>query len=226
MVSLLSRGVCGVVVAGFLGIPAILQAQSITLTGPSSSVQVPDGDDFGTDVVGNPMDMSHVRDIGIDYNFTQPSVAGGIWSANGLVTGSFYVTPLSGGFLRPGYESYYSWYDNGTPYGPRNPINAGKFSRFSIRTSLPQSQRSTVILYWSKDYNVWPAATDNKLAFVDGENNAGDYPSGFRIYDFDPDGTSWTEERISGLMPTPQKTGESWSGVIQSSPSVSASMTR
>ena len=199
-----------------------VQGQSISLTGPTTTVAVPDGDEFGTDVAANPLDMNFVRDNALEYNMASPTIPGGIWTANGQIAGNFNITPLSPGFIRANYESYFSWYDNGLPYGPLNPLNASKYSRFSIRMSLNQNQRSHLNLYWSKDYHVWPSAAGNVFDMTDGDATysasgqqmVGYFPSGFRIYDFNPNGTDWNDERNTSVTPAAYHSGGTWAGTI------------
>ncbi|MCP5487995.1 MAG: VCBS repeat-containing protein [Verrucomicrobia bacterium] len=165
--------------------------------------------------------MQDLRDIALDVGFQSIQATGGIWTGTSAVT-PYYVYPLSPGFLRPNYTSYYSRYTGGMPYGPLNPLNADRYSHLSFRMSLAQTERSYISIFWAKQFNQWPAAEGNLITWFDGEpsfNGSGQYvtlpqSSGFRIYDIDPNGTTWMNERNSFLAIPPNKAGLPWSGMI------------
>lgn len=201
--------------------PVFSYGQSITLTSPLSTVQLPDGDDFATSLA-EPWDMNQTRDIAYEYGFAPASSVGGIWSATSLANTPFYFYPLSPGFIRPNYTNYFSWYDEGTPYSPLNPINANKYRRLAIRSSLSQNIRNLFTVFWTKNYFVWPSAYGAGINFQDGEpsfNSSQQYvsiptASGFRIYDFDMNGSGWFNDRVQSLAFGSASFGSGWDGTV------------
>jgi len=209
------------VILAFLAPAVPVPGQSVVLTAPSSQVEVPDGHDFATEVISNPWDMNQLRDMALDYHFHQPTAAGGIWSATTMEPVAFYF-PLSPGFIRDNYEDYHPLYDNGTPFGPLNPIDADKYDRVSMRLWTTQSTRDFFTMYWTKDWHIWPMAQGNSLHFPDGElsytpswqQTVYRWPTGYRIYDLDPSGASLYDQRISSLSLWEQTTGTGWNGTL------------
>ncbi len=197
------------------------QAGSITLTAPVSQVIVPDGDEFATAVAQRPWNMSELRDIALEYGFQSVGVTNGIWTGTSAES-SYYVFPLSPGFLRPNYLSYWSWYTDGMPYGPLNLLDASKYSRISFRMSQAASERNNVSIWWAKTFNTWPSAEGNMMNWYDGEpsfNNQAAYvyvkfESGYRIYDIDPNITTWYDQRNPILVLPPGSAGSAWSDNI------------
>jgi len=200
---------------------SLARAQTLSLTAPMTPVTVPDGDEFATSVVHSPWDMNQLRDIPLEAGFASIGVQNGIWTGTSA-SSIYYAFPLSPGFLRPNYLSYWSWYDNGMPYGPLNKLNANRFSRISFRMSQQQSRRNYVSIFWARQFNRWPAEEGNLITWFDGEpsfNNQGQYvmlpqASGFRIYDIDPTGTEWMRERNPLLAIPPNFAGQPWWGDI------------
>lgn len=182
-------------------------AQTITLTAPVANVAVADGDDFATDALGHGWTMDRLRDFGTDYGFKDITVSGGIWQA--LVTDptvEFYE-PLFAGYSDPTYTMYFSRYDEGTPYGPLNPIDAAKYTHVSMRTSLPANLRTFNYGFWSTDYAVSPA---------DGYAVQDNFPAvqGFRMFDIDLTGASWLTEKVASHTPSFSVVGKAWQGTV------------
>jgi hypothetical protein len=201
------RGSCGArLLAGASAIlclvPLPLSAQSISLTGPAAPVSVRDADEFATDVLGHPWDMNRLRDVALDAGFLQPTATGGIWQALSYEPMPYYE-PLFPGYNDMTYSIYFSIYDGGTPYGPLNPVVGTKYSCFSMRTSLPQPVRSSIMIAWTQDHRVMPT---NAIAISD-QAPAVD---GFRSYDIDLTGTTWLDEKVPALVPAMGRIGRTW----------------
>lgn len=192
-------------------------AQSISLTYPTGDVDLPDGPEFATQVLGNQLDMTRLRDIGVDYNLVNPSATGGEWIGYGLNQVP-YVYVLNPGWVVPNYVNYPHFYTEGTPFGPLNPINADKYTHMSMRMSLNQVYRDWIALWWADEPNTWAS---HLLNFYDGyvTINSSIQPilvnwgSGYRIYTTDLTGDDWAEERTS-LAIAPNTLGNAWGGQI------------
>lgn len=187
--------------------PSLGLSQSITITSPNVTTNVKEGDDFATNVLGNPWDFNQERDIGWEENFvgTSVGVSGGVWSGTNQTPGG-YVFPLF-----PGFKG--SLFSEGLPgdlelprFGINHKIDASKYTRLSFK--LSNSARSTLAIYWSNDESkpqYWP---DGSLqgATIDGfYHNSSFFPrSGYNIYNFDMSNLASNFEVRSG----------SWSGNI------------
>lgn len=211
----------GIVFYGILNLEAL--AQSITLTSPTTAKSYSDTPEFATTVVGNSWDMNELRDIAFDVHFSQPSVSSGIWTGTALES-SFYFLPLFGGYSTTSYETYPSYYDNGTPYGPLNPVDASKYDRISIRYSLAKSSRSVIGIYWSEDHQVSPLSVDTSnggyIVFRDSEYGVTSevfYESGYRILDIDLTSNTLSSELDAGMFdPLSGNYSGSWNNYIYS----------
>ena len=191
---------------------------SITLTSPSNSMEFAEGDDFATTVAGNPWDMNELRDIPYDINYEEPSVNDGIWTGvshpyTGGGVGYYYL--LFRGYGTPTYTDYLSYYDAGMPYGPLNPVDASKYTRLSIRQSMDSAEnRDLVYIYWLKTLG---ESEDHGLGFCD-YNFAESlppvpHPSGFRIYDVDLTGQSFSTGRLPAIIGSVYTAG-TWDGTV------------
>ncbi len=210
------------IVAGALACGArLLPAQTLTLTEPYAEVTVPDGDEFATGRVHRPWTMDGLRDMPLEYGFRAIGVENGI--RTGISAQSvYYVFPLSPGFIRPDYLSYWAWYTDGMPYGPLNPLDASRYSRISFRMSLSRSERHYVSLWWSRRFNTWPSAEVNFINWYDGEPTVNEngapvmapMESGFRIYDIDPTAAAWNDGRNPSLVLQPATVGLPWADRI------------
>lgn len=189
-------------------------AASITLTSPTDDVEVADGIDFATQVVGHEWSMDRLRDLALDYGFFQPNATGGIWTGR-TKDSTAYVFPLSPGFVDATYVPYYYRFSQGTPFGPLNPLNANKYTRMSFRMAMPSSARSWFALAWSTNINVWPYGWN--IMHLDGDwtfSSSSGYlvvrsPSTFRIHDIDLKKDDGGEEK------NPSYTGTGWEYVFQ-----------
>jgi hypothetical protein len=180
--------------------------------------------------LGHQWNMDRLRDIAYDMGCGNPSVSQGIWSATRRNSDPAYFFPLSPGFILPTYGFYPSYYTEGTPYGPLNPINGNKFRQISFRMSMQQSARSDIYFFWTRNAGVWPADSvqtqytgrawfsDKDATFVGPEpsytyayvNNA----TGFRIYDFDLSINTWGDDRIQHLTLPAFKQYKPWGSTI------------
>lgn len=187
-------------------------AETIVLTAPSKEVSAGEGDEFATHVVGNRWDMNELRDVPLDYLFSQTSVLGGIWHGTYAGEGAqMYL--LNRGFSTPDYDTFPSLYDSGIPYGPLNPIDAGKYSRLSIRMGMNKDERSAILVFWQKTLG---QVENNFYAFEDADfNGYARYPyaDGFRIYDIDLANDTFLNDRNPELFSLTSKTG-TWDGRI------------
>ena len=185
-------------------------SQYISLISPSSSTNVPDGDEFATSVVGMPWNMQNLRRIPYDINFYQPSVENGVWAGTFLSQGGFYY-PLNRGFSTPSYNIYFSRFDAGIPYGPLNPLDASKYSRLSFRAA--QNNRSYLYFFW---YHTYGQTENNYLGFADADgaiNDMVEYPDTVRIYDLDMTGKSFYSNRLPGFNGPLAQSGN-WTGTL------------
>ncbi len=192
---------------------------AIVLCSPTTAVAYAEGDDFATTVVGNPWDMNELRDIPYEYNYEEPSVSDGIWSAVShpyTGQGVGYYVPLFRGYADkyPWRWDYYAVYDAGMPYGPLNPVDATRYSRLAIRQSMDSSQnRSFLSIYWLKTL---AENETNGLMFIDKDRAPSaevPYPEGFRIYDLDLTGQSHLNERLPAII-DPMLYAGSWDGNV------------
>lgn len=186
--------------------------EAISLTYPIADVEVGEGDEFATKVVGNRWDMNELRDVPLDYLYYQPTVLNGIWYGTFAQNGALMFL-LNRGFSTPDYDTYPSLYDNGIPYGPLNPIDSGKYTRLSIRMGMTQGERSSILFFWQKTLG---QIENNYYAFVDADfnrNSRYSYASGFRIYDIDMARDTFLNDRNPELFSVTSKVG-AWDGQI------------
>ncbi len=208
----------GLFIAGLLA----AQGQTIELTAPLANAEVPDGEDFATRMVGQAWNMDRLRDIAHETGYTQPTAAGGVWSGTVRAASPFFF-PLSPGFLSGSYDFMPTYYSDGTPYGPLNPIAPATYRRLSFRASLSQAQRSDIHVSWCTDPNIWPNATSpagsvGRHVQIDGEPTftAAGSPviarptSGFRVYDMDLLGSTDSDGRVPWLILPPTRYFSTW----------------
>jgi len=161
-------------------------AQAVILTAPTSEITVAEGDDFATNVLGNPWDMEEKRDIAFEENFfgTSVTAAQGIWSAINQSTGGYFF-PLFGGFTGSLSTSAPDGDRDLPRYGSDRPLNAAKYSVLSYR--MRSSSRGTYAIYW--------AGTGGPTNFPDGTQYGANFDgvyldraytnAGFMTYVFD-----------------------------------------
>lgn len=197
-------------------------AQSITLTGPSVSSTLKEGDDFATRVLQNPWDFNERRDIGWEENFAESSisVANGIWSGtNSAVAGVLF--PLFPSFKGTIVNEPLAEDKSIPKFGIKHPIDAAKYNRLCYK--LKNNGRTAYAIYWAKDPNqpeYWPDGS-NQGASADQYYPAPYYQpikhSGWNIYCFD----------MLNLASSFEVKGGSWSGNIHAlriDPSVSGAV--
>ena len=203
---------CAVAASFALWAAGAIAAETITLTSPSKEVTAGEGDEFATHVAGNRWDMNELRDIPLEFRFLQPSVLNGIWYGTYAGDGAL-IYLLNRGFSTPDYETYPALYDKGMPYGPLNPIDAGKYKRLSIRMGMNQDERSSITFFWDKTTG---KVENNYYSFVDADFNRTikyPYASGFRIYDIDMANDTFLDGRNPELFSLTSKVG-TWDGRI------------
>src|SRR5690606_32350643 len=117
------------------------------LTAPLSNVEVKEGDDFATDVLGNPWDFNERRDIGWEQGWTDSSinVNGGVWTGTNSTSGAWMMP------LYPGHKD--NLYADPLPgdrslpkLGFTNRIDTSKYYHLSYR--INSSSRSNFAIYW------------------------------------------------------------------------------
>jgi len=125
-------------------------AQTLNIVSPSSSVVVPEGDEFASDELSDAWDFDDRRDIGWEEGMNEATVKAnsGIWSGN-TSTGGAYIFPLFPGLKGTLYaEGAQS--DQGLPkLGINHRVDANKYKWLSFRASL--SSRTQIALYWDAD---------------------------------------------------------------------------
>ncbi|MCB0345809.1 MAG: VCBS repeat-containing protein [Bdellovibrionales bacterium] len=171
-------------------------AQSITMSGPSSTT-VKDTDEYFTDVQGHPYDFSDPCDIGIkQFQFSSESLSGGYWS--GVVGPNTGTETL----ILPNSESIVS-IPNATnqdcyQFANHLPVDASKYTQASWRSFTTQGDGSFHFL-WDKNNGI---PTSGWLA------SYGYFPPGIYV----PFGTDWqifNQDLTELSVP-----GNSWSGSI------------
>ncbi len=189
-----------------VGLAVSASGQSITLTGPLNTVTVADGPEFATDTFGRGWTMDRLRDIAVETGFTQPLLTNGLWYAWNTASLAFYHV-MYAGFNIPGYTMYMSHYDEGTPYGPLNPIPAATYTRLSMRSYLPAAARETLMVTWGSDLVAFP---DNALFFQDNKPAI----EGYRIHDIDLTGATSYAEKDIYQAPWIGLGGNAWQGQL------------
>jgi len=192
---------------------------AIVLTSPTQDVQIAEGYEYAAHVAGNPMNMDRLRDIGFDYGLYEPSATGGIWSARSK-DATAYLFPVYQGIPDTPYMPYFYYYTEGTPLGAKVPINANRFTHFSIRMAMNQSARSWMFFWWATNINA--NVGNNLIGRYDGDlslNNAGGYayvptPSSFRIYDIDLRGEEQNREKHPTFPDLYSPAGIKWTGTV------------
>lgn len=187
----------------------LAQAQSITVTGPSSPVTVADGEDFATRELRNAWDFNERLDIGWEQNFAGNSigVANGVWFGTNEIAGG-HVFPLFPDFKGTVHSEPLPG-DKSLPLlGINHRINASKYTQLCYK--VRPSSRSVYAVYWSNDESksaYWPDG-GNKGASFDGYYpypwRLGIANTGWQIYCFDMSAIGSNFEQSAG----------SWSGNV------------
>ena len=143
-------------------------AQSLELTAPLQAQVFPEGDDFFTTVLGDPVDFDKRRDILWEESFAEESIVSGSGSWQGTFnrenTRAGYVFPLFQGF--PGAM-------NAGKTGANHPVDTNKYTlvtyidRVSARTSDPEIKPARA-MYWTQEVAFPAAGTGNVVAANDG----------------------------------------------------------
>lgn len=192
-------------------LPAISHAASlsVSMTSPSSTVTLPEGDDYATRVLQNPWDFAERRDIGWEQNFSGPSinVQNGIWTGVNATPGG-YVFPLFPGFKGSAFPAFDPTDRSLPTMGIKKPIDASHYTRLCYKEN--HNARGTYAVYWANDPNqpqYWPDGS-NQGANIDGfyttQSATAVINSGWKIYCHD----------MTNLPANFQVRGGSWSGNI------------
>lgn len=190
-------------------IPLTLVAQTLTITSPSTDVSVKSGDDFATDVLNNPWDMSQLRDIGWQEHFPDSSnnISSGVWSSNNLSGAPGYIFPLFHGFKNSARTIRLPGDLSLPAYGYDNPIDASKYNYLSMKSR--HSRRQLLKFYWNNDLSTYEGWPDNSR-FVRAYDGVGpineDNSNTFRttLFDLNNFASNYSYESSSG----------SWTGNI------------
>jgi hypothetical protein len=145
---------------------------TVTLTLPAPNTVVGEADDYATQVLNDPWDLTTsaagdlrnlngLDDIDQPYGFTAPDVTNGIWSA--------FTTINGGSSMAFQYQNFDTAYSSlGEKDGQNYPIDSTRFNRFLVRLYSDQSFVATV--YWYKNYNPAPAGNSNVFNVQPGWN--------------------------------------------------------
>lgn len=121
-------------------------AATITLDAPLPVVDVQDGDDFATTVLGDPWDFDKRRDFLYEEHFTASGVSAGNWL--GTISGSgANVYPLFQGFP----EALPAIHLDLPEFGVHRPIDAARYTELSYR--LNTSQHTNLGISWTRNGN-------------------------------------------------------------------------
>lgn len=128
-----------------ISLPNNLLAQSITLSGPATTL--PDADEFFTDIWASPKDFNDVCDIGFDnWHFEPETTSGGVWTG---VHPALNSAPPLGVMPIPTPGSYPAFREDCGRLGLNTPLDAGKYTNLSYRIKLTSPSSFSVL--WSKN---------------------------------------------------------------------------
>ena len=134
----------GATFAFFLTLPSTVLAQSITFTGPATTVA--DADEYFTDVWSRPKTFDSTCDIGFDGWFFEPeTTSGGIWT--GVHPES--VAPPIGVIPIPTIGSQLAYREDCGRLGLNYPVDADKYTQLSYRIRLNSPSSFSVL--WTKN---------------------------------------------------------------------------
>jgi len=124
-----------------------VKAQSISLTGPSN-LEVPDADEFFTDIWGQGKNFNDICDVGFDgWHFEPETSSEGIWSGIHPEVNQ----PIIGIMPIPTPGSQLAYRENCGRLGVHHPLDADKYSLLSFRNAT--SNPSEYAVLWSYDNN-------------------------------------------------------------------------
>ena len=126
----------------------VLAASSVTITSPTSAIEVVEGDDFFSEVLNDPIDFDKRRDIRWEENWDDSSIAvgNGQWSGT---TGNHetYVYAHFHGFNNPSNPPA-----NIGKLGANFPIDTSKYRGFSVLSAISsQDVGARKVLRWTRD---------------------------------------------------------------------------
>ncbi len=193
-VTLGTKRVLRLLAAGSLGLLALLAGSRPGVVGAApaaisvslSSSTVAEADDYATQILGDPWDMSNPDDTDWLDHMTRPTFNGGIFDAT--------TTGQVGGIML----QYQGW-DTAADYigersGPNYPIPSGRYSHLRLR--MYSSVADRMIVYWFRTHT---------FGQVGGTSNVIPTQPGWHIYDIDlnaagnPGNGTWSNENWSGL---------------------------
>jgi len=165
---------------------------AITVTAPNNTT-LAESDDYATQVLGQPWDMSTPDQFGYLEALTPPTVGNGVWS-------STTTLPRAGNIhlLDQGYDTVNSYI--GQRVGPNYPIDTQRFSHLRFRMYTSTADQG--VIWW---YNQANGVQGNSVIFTTF--------AGWHIYDVDltqtggaAGGRPWAAENWTGLRLDPQMT--------------------
>ncbi len=158
--------------AGLAGAPGAAAAptNSITLLSPSNTT-VAESDDYATQVLGRPWDMSTNDQLDYLVHFTPPTVANGIWSATSTQQGASIFLQHQG---LPGTYTYLGERD-----GVNYPIDTRRFTHLRVR--MYSSVADRIVVWWFAVGGLAPVGNSNFFATQ----------AGWHVYDLDLQATGY-----------------------------------
>jgi hypothetical protein len=143
-------------------------------------VRVGEGDDFATQVLGDPWDMNERRDIQFEIAFNDVHMADGVWASTFRGKDQAHDNPVSGYFypLFHGIPGQGNWIGSSAAGAA---IDTSKYTRLTMRVYT--STRERYGLFWMHNPNDWKPS--GLVTAVDGCADRNLWPSGWHIYHFD-----------------------------------------
>ena len=131
----------------FLFLTSTALAQNVDLISPFEDVEVREGDEFATDVLGDPWDFNERRDVGWEegYNEDSINVENGIWSATPTPGEFSYFFPLFPGFINTLDVEPLQGDKNTPSLGITNRIDPRKYYQISYKLKSNANGHS---IYW------------------------------------------------------------------------------
>jgi hypothetical protein len=141
------------------------QSASISITNPEVlQVTIGEGDDFATQILGDPWDMDRRRDTAFEIALDPVGASGGEWAATFTGWDQVNESPSDGYFfpLFQGFSGALNWITSGA--NDHQAIDSSRYTYLSYRLDL--SERQSYAVYWSH-LPTWPDGT-NYFASTDG----------------------------------------------------------
>jgi hypothetical protein len=206
--SISRRWLPGVLLAPLLAIAPQALAATISLTAPLGPVQVADGEDYATDVLGDPWDFDKRRDFLFEERFGAVSVAGGNWAGtfrdqDAVIYPVFQDFPAALPTLNTDMPDF----------GKTRPIDAGKYKELSYR--LRASVRSAFGISWTRNAS-FPVSCGQFGAGCNPEAGSVTNPDGYSLPGAFVPYSDWTlyDFDLSDRSPFLGSYGVDWAGQI------------